>query len=350
MKYHDLLGHLRTQITAGAWPDGHTIPPQRKLAKQYKVGERAVRLALDGLFAEGLIAPTGKRRWIARRPKGFGLKATSPVLLVMGMHLLGQLQSPDGDALLRGLLWGVAELEYPITILHDWHYRNVFPSAHQIGVQPLKGVLLWGQLKPAVLRRYAKLTVPVILVDRPGEKYKLSSVAFDNVRAAEEATRRLIELGHRRIAFVRFVALSLREIDDDSRERQDGFLLACRNAGLPQAREWIFNCFSRDTIQSVWLRNLLAARPRYTAAVVVDENHARVVRQGVEAAGLQVPKDFSLVTFQGTAKNRPEFTGPGTDFFELGRQAARLLDAPPGKIANIRMPYLWKDARSCAPA
>ncbi len=344
--YRKLMNTFRSAIQEGSWPEGSAVPAQRKLGQLHGLGQRTVRLALDGLYAEGLISPSGKKRWLVKRPKGFGLRSTDYVVQVMACHLLGQLKSPDTNALHHGVEWGVAELEYPFTTLHDWHFRNHFPSANHIGLQPLKGVLLYGQIKNEVLKRYARLKVPVVLVDRPPGRRKFHSVAVDNEAAAADATRRLIEAGHRKIAFVRFVQLNLREIDEDSKERQAGFLKACKENGLTKAPEWIFNSFPNDKPDEVWLRRLLTQRPRFTAVISVSGDRAGLVEKAAQQAGLHIPRDLSIVCFQGKAVARPHFAGPCTDFFELGRRAAHLVEVSAKEPKQERMPFTWADGRT----
>lgn len=345
--HRQLLDRLRSAIVDGTWPEGATVPPQRTLAEQYGVGQRAVRMALDGLYAEGRIARTGKRRWVVKKPYRYGLTSMDFVLQILAGSFTDMLRGEDTWTLQHGLQVGVAKLNHPFAVLPAWKLRDVLPSPAFLG-QPLRGILLYGNIKPAILRQYEKLTIPVVLVDRPGGNWKLHSMAVDNEKAAYDATVQLIERGHRHIAFVRRVHLHLRDIDDDSRERQKGFLRACREHGLKGANDWVYNCFSKDKTSAAWLQRLLASQSQFTAVIGVDSGPAGLVMKAARELGRTVPRDISIVTFQG--KGGRQFSGPRTDFFELGRRAAMLLASPAKPPRHELLVCSWHEGKTVAKA
>jgi DNA-binding LacI/PurR family transcriptional regulator len=304
-------------------------------------------MALDGLYAEGRIARTGKRRWVVKKPFRFGLTSMEFILQILAGSFTDMLRDEDTWALQHGLQVGVAKLNHPIAILPAWELRDVLPSPSFFG-QPLRGILLYGNIKPRVLRQYEKLTVPVVLVDRPGGSWKLHSMAVDNEKAAHDATVRLVQRGHRHIAFVRRVHLHLRDVDDDSRGRQKGFLRACREHGLRGADGWVYNSFSKDTTSAAWLQRLLAPDSPFTAVIGVDPGPVGLVMKAARETGRSVPEDLSIVSFQG--KSGRQFSGPRTDFFELGRRAAMLLESPPRPPRHESLPCSWYEGRTLADA
>ncbi len=269
------------------------------------------------------------------------------VLEVLAGSFTDMMTGDDSWPMQHGLQVGVAKLNHPLTILPAWKLRDVFPSPSFFG-QPLKGILLLGQINPRILKRYEKRGVPVVMVDRPGGNWKLHAMAVDNEKAAYDATVRLIERGHRRIGFIRRVHLHLRDVDDDSRERQKGFLRACREHGIGSAQDWIFNCFPKDTTKAAWVQRLLAPDGKFTAAIAVDAGLARIARTAVQAQGRSVPEDLSIIAFQG--KGSRQFSGPRVDFYELGRRAAMLLDFKPSPPRHERIDCSWHEGRTVSDA
>jgi LacI family transcriptional regulator len=68
---------------------------------------------------------------------------------------------------------------------------------------------------------------PVVFVDRPGHGIPADTVLATNVIGAKEATRHLIEHGHRRIAYLGdYTRIST------ARHRQEGYLAALREGGI----------------------------------------------------------------------------------------------------------------------
>lgn len=53
--YRDLAAVLRDQITTGALPPGHALPPERHLSQQHELGRGAVADAIAQLRLEGLV-------------------------------------------------------------------------------------------------------------------------------------------------------------------------------------------------------------------------------------------------------------------------------------------------------
>ena len=72
-------------------------------------------------------------------------------------------------------------------------------------------------------------SVPVMLVDRSFERTSLPYVCTDNYRGGVEATRILLQSGHRRIACIQGVPHSM-----PNRRRVQGYLDALRQAGLQE--------------------------------------------------------------------------------------------------------------------
>ena len=72
-------------------------------------------------------------------------------------------------------------------------------------------------------------SVPVMLVDRSFERTSLPYVCTDNYRGGVEATRILLQRGHRRIACIQGVPHSM-----PNRRRVQGYLDALRQAGLQE--------------------------------------------------------------------------------------------------------------------
>jgi LacI family transcriptional regulator len=175
-------------------------------------------------------------------------------------------------------------------------------------------------------------------------------VSVDNEAAAFDATRRLIGLGHRRLAFLRFVVLTVREIDPDSRERERGFRRACREAGLRPSEHAIFNTFPRDTPASASIRAVFEARPRHTAILAADASRASMAALGARAYGFTVPRDLSIACFQSREDAADGWSGPCTDFEGLGRRAVEALPAGSGPPCHLRMQCEWIDGRTTGPA
>jgi len=352
---------LRQRLTDGTWPTGAVLPSVRTLAREFKTGKQAVVLAVEALKREGRIGGQARRRMFAIVPEDACALAGKLVLLASGNPI--NLQHQDGWAteIYRGIFNAAGRNGTPLLVAHGADLRTRLPM--ELEELPLRGALLFGQMRIPLLRRYAQLGVPVVLVDRPLENVRIHCISLDNVNAAAQATARLIVLGHRRIAYLRFIQMGLLDVDADAKERQRGYERALREAGLGSPRKprgagarqspaqgSVFNIFPTDSVGSCkGVEALLAARPRFTAVVCYSTAPIPLLKHAAAQANLRLPRDLSIVAFQSVWQADPYFAGPRADFELLGRKALELLDAPLRPIQHVRQPALWHDGPSIAP-
>jgi len=256
-------------------------------------------------------------------------------------------RSPYMGELLRGVHVGVGEARAPLLVVPGGEFFRRPPE--EVLRLPVRGLLLLGVFTDTVLARYDKLAVPVVLVDQPAPRHRVHTVTVDNLPAAREATERLIEMGHRRMAFVRTVQLNARRVDPDSRERQEGFLQAVKAAGIRARDCEVINSLPGDTSKSPALRSLVRARRPFTAIVTASGGLAEKVAAAARAVGRKIPADLSVVCLQGREAGFSRFSGPRMNFEEVGRRAVALLDAPRHPTQRLRVPAEWVDAESVAP-
>jgi DNA-binding LacI/PurR family transcriptional regulator len=248
----------------------------------------------------------------------------------------------------RGIEKGLGDIGASLLIAASAHFQYGVPS--DIGRLPLRGIILHGHFLDHVLRRYARMDLPVVLADHVPVRWAIATAAVDNQGAVAGATRRLIELGHRHIAFVRHIlGGDARDVDPDARERQAGYTRALKAAGLPVARDLIVNVGKWDRARWPALSNLYRRRPRPTAVVASDAGCARSALGEAEKVGLSVPRDLSIVCLQPLRAATPVFGGPCIDFEAVGRRAAKLFDEPFDPDRVERVPAVWRAGRTVAP-
>lgn len=163
---------------------------------------------------------------------------------------------------------------------------------------------------------------PFVVIGRV-ETDGISYVNNDNVAAAFEATRHLIDLGHRRIAFIGgpsdlFV----------SQDRLRGYQEALAHAGIPLDPELVCETdFGYDKGVDA-ARSLMRHDAQLTAIVAVDDVLALAALQAAREAGRSVPDQLSVVGFNDTPvclHVTPELTSVRIPIYDMGAAAARLL-------------------------
>ncbi|MCW8129794.1 MAG: substrate-binding domain-containing protein [Planctomycetota bacterium] len=341
-RYKRIAEDLLRRIDAGEWPDGRELPSSRRLARAYGVGHKTVWSALRSLQAFGRVRmhPGGITRVTRRVPLASVLQGAVAVVI----------KEEAGDFLRKnpigaGVLERLSRVRASLLVLqHIRWWRQEAPQGLRDG--RIQGILIPGSFPPALLAQYESIGLPVVLIDQPPPGGTAHAVAVDNFRAAFEATQKLLDLGHRRLAFVRSIVSNLKNIDPDARERQDGFLAACENGGLGPGRRAVFS--ATFTPQSPSARDLVRARPRYTGVLCAGVSHARQLAEAARVEGLKIPRDLSIVTFRPAREDGVNWTGPVVDGEAMGRLAADLVLDPPAAPRHVRVAAAWHAGETLA--
>jgi DNA-binding LacI/PurR family transcriptional regulator len=144
-------------------------------------------------------------------------------------------------------------------------------------------------------------------------------VWLDDRKAAAQATRYLLSLGHRTVHYLAIPSST------NTSQRQAGWLDALEEAGAPVP----------DPLQCGWTPRsgfetgrALAADPEVTAVLCGNDDLALGVMRALHAAGLSIPGDVSVVGFDDTPVAEfltPPLTTVRLDFAGLGRACFALL-------------------------
>lgn len=133
----------------------------------------------------------------------------------------------------------------------------------------------------------------VVLLAQPGGFCEdLPHVAPDDLRGAQEVTRHLIELGHRRIAF-----LAGPNILPAARERLEGHRRALREAGLPADDRLIFNAGTELDDGAAAALRMIDEGIRPTAIQAVNDLVAIGAANVLLRQGWRIPDDLSVAGY-----------------------------------------------------
>jgi DNA-binding LacI/PurR family transcriptional regulator len=173
------------------------------------------------------------------------------------------------------------------------------------------------------LVRLQAAQLPCVLVDAPHAE--LPTVVINDVAAGELATRHLIELGHRRIAFIGDTPADPFRFDS-SGDRTRGYQRALEKAGLPLQADYVREgTQSRHVARSV-AEELLGLRERPTAVFAASDIQALGVVEAARSLGVRVPEDLSVIGFDDIeVASYAGLTTVRQPLFESGRRGAELL-------------------------
>ena len=189
------------------------------------------------------------------------------------------------------------------------------------------GILLLGDMRdqPRLVADLAGASVPVVALWQGSEPSDVTSVGVDNAAGIHAVLDHLVELEHRRIAFVGGLGLG------DIKERHDAFVEHVTGLGITLPAGYELNG-PNDLAAGVAALHRLADRPDPPTAVVASTDVlATGVLRGAAERGLRVPEDISITGFDdipSVAFTIPALTTVRMPVNEMVRTAVRLVLDP----------------------
>jgi LacI family transcriptional regulator len=175
-----------------------------------------------------------------------------------------------------------------------------------------------------ILAEALESEVPVVLVNRTYDDYPFSSVSVDNEQGVRAAVAHLVSLGHSRIGHVAGPPEAL-----TGAARLRGFRAGMAAHGLSAADEQVVYGSAYSLEEGLRCgAELLAAYSGVTAIIAANDMLAIGCYGALEAAGLNCPKDVSVIGFNDMPfvdRLRPPLSSVRFPHYRLGTEAATLL-------------------------
>lgn len=177
--------------------------------------------------------------------------------------------------------------------------------------------------------------LPLVTIDHLFHNH--TCIQSENSQGMTDLTRHVLAAGHRRIAFLHGPAGSVTSI------RLTSFLRTMKEAGVAVPENFLIECPYHDpTAAYVAVERLLAAPLRPTCIMMPDDYASLGGMQAIQAAGLSIPDDISIVGFDGVRllqMCRPKLTTVAQNTSRIGQEAARqlvhLIEAPRTTLPQI---------------
>ncbi|HKU03743.1 MAG TPA: LacI family DNA-binding transcriptional regulator [Arthrobacter sp.] len=186
-------------------------------------------------------------------------------------------------------------------------------------------IVVTSAFSEAQMHAFRRRRIPVVVIDPlnppPAD---VVSVGATNWAGGKAATEHLLELGHRRIAYIGGI-----ERAECNQARLHGYMAALAAHGLAVDPQYIVSGgrFRRDSGVS-GMKTLLKLEKSPTAIFAGSDSIALGVLSEAAHCGLKVPGDISLVGFDGTIQGEesvPALTSVAQPLEEMGRAALRSL-------------------------
>lgn len=231
------------------------------------------------------------------------------------------IDSPFYGAALRGIEDQLGPEGYsPLFVSGHWDAATEVRCIDVLRSRRVDGIIvLTGRISDAALKACAK-ALPVVVTGRTLKAPGLFSLHFDNFEGGRLATQHLIQLGHRRIAFI-----TGDPAHADSTERLRGYRGALEAAGIVFDPALVVPGEYHEVNGLLAVDRLVESRQRFTAIFAANDQMAFGAALGLQRRSLRVPDDVSLVGFDDLPTSQyaiPPLSTVHQPAYEMGRLAA----------------------------
>lgn len=254
---------------------------------------------------------------------------------------------------MRGITLFCNQKNYSTTLITGSSQEEIINTVQYLSKENrIDGVILLYSMANDPLYNY--LESESILFVLIGKKEKNNNdiiyVDNDNILAAKDATKYLLELGHTRIGYI-----SKECVYTYCADRKSGYMISLTEAGLPFDPNLCLELetFPRENVDEI--KHYFSKDNVPSAVLVSDDILGLAVEKAAFELGIKIPDDLSIVSFNNSIFAKlctPQLTSIDVNNRQLGIEAASQIInhiENPGLLATkIIVPYYLVERNSCS--
>lgn len=320
-KYLDLAAQFRQQIAAGELAPGERLPSFASLREQLGVGQSTLERAYALLEDEMLISREPGRGIFVAPPRR---RARTGVIGLIGVTP-EKAEHPYYARLLAGVQTAAHQNDSQVLLLND---------ALPVRAELLDGLVIYANRPHRVLEQLPA-DLPRVVVLFPTDE--APCILADDFGGAQAATRHLIELGHRRIAYL------LSDANFEIyRERLSGYRAALLGSSVEPQAAWLHIFGELETpVQPSYLGLAIQGREQMkswlsdgflglgcTALLAHNDEVAIGALQTLSEMGVSVPAQLSVIGFDDARYSQihaPSLSSVRVPLDEIGARATQII-------------------------
>ena len=300
----------------------------RDIAKLAGVSPAAVSLAING--KPGISEETREKVLAIARQNNYCTGSTSVRVLRERSTYIAALFRTDAPLedqafyaeLSTSAMVACRELGYTLVSTYITGEDSMLELPPSIRGGEVDGVLIFGDQEPGIYVELSRIGIPFVVLDS-SRSSQYPSVYVDYSKAAYIATKHLIDLGHRDIAY-----LSNGTLHDFNTLTLNGFQQATTEAGIAlYPNRFQIDLEDTETVEQC-LEKAMAGPCRPTAIFCTVDFYALKVIRKLHAMGYRVPEDISIVGIDDVAVSQlvlPSLTTMRIDRDEMIREGLQML-------------------------
>lgn len=252
------------------------------------------------------------------------------------------ISSPFFDETLRGIDDGLKGTGYASVIVSGhWNAEEETDRVRLLLARKVDGIiLLSGRIADDVVLKFSTQK-PIVSTGRALHTSTALGFKTDNEHGAWLAVHHLVQLGHRRIAFISGPANN-----HDADERLAGYRRALEEAQIEIDPALIVEGNYHEASGMMAMNRLFDTHQQFTAVFAANDLSAYGARLALYRKGIRVPDDISLVGFDdlpGSSYTTPPLTTIRQPLYDMGRIATEALlrlingEAVQGEIPPVEL-------------
>ncbi|MFQ5456817.1 MAG: substrate-binding domain-containing protein, partial [Nitrospirota bacterium] len=292
--YAQLIEIIKGEIRQNNLKPGDKIPSEREFMKRYEVNHVTLSRAMRELVYQGVLYKQHGKGTFVAAPGGEKISISAIAVIV-----------PSVSYFFPPVIRKIEDIAY-----HSNYNVIVCNTDGQAGKEGryiqnfinngCRGLII----KPVYdedNQNYLKLAhIPFVMLDSPPKGIEADCIVVDDVKGGYDATRHLIECGHKRIACIGTGDVFPRAAMD----RLWGYDRALRDSGLEINRELVkitqYLLKGNEEKFSGLIADMLNFENRPTAIFALNDFVAQKVFEIIRDKGIRVPEDIALVGYDDT--------------------------------------------------
>jgi len=273
----------------------------KELAARLGLSESAISLALND--KPGVSRAT--RRRVIEAAKEYGYDFSKKAIAASGKKgtvcfviykksgaIVGD--TPFFSTLSDGINMGCRRLHYDCVVRYLYEDDDIADQVYTLGASQFSGIILLAtEIDESALKGFARLNVPIVVLDACFDKLDFNYILINNVQGAFMATEHLIRKRRTQPGYLRS---DYRISNFD--QRADGFYKAIRAAGMSTAKSQVLRLAPSQEGAYEDMKRLLASGEKPVDCYFADNDLiAFGAVLALKDAGYRVPEDVAVVGF-----------------------------------------------------
>ena len=364
--YKQIYKELFNQISQGFYKMGDQLPSEKEISNLYGVSRITSKRVLVELEKNGYVERVrGKGTFLIKTIKSpiqdiqnSEEKTKGSIAIVFpSMNDFGNFSQT-----LDGCTKVICENNYKPNLYYSFHnLQEVENLLKNLRDNHVKGIIYYPYSlldSYELLNSFKWAKIPLVTIDKYFTGLDIKAVCSDNFRGGRLATEYLINLGHKKIAFVSDVSL---EGVSSVRDRYLGYCEALDKANISYNPDLIsikkVNIeFLREYDESYFVSEIRRLLEKGTTGIIaINDKVASYIFKVAKILDIKIPKDLSVVGFDGIPYSEFQeipLTSVLQDFTKIGREAASIIiDELEGKerLSITNLPVSLVVRASCSP-